>query len=106
MARWSIIGIGRLDAAAQDVLMQTLRAPAFRLIATAGLGIEEKIAQAAFAAICLICCNRHEIVVPPLADRPDDAVWLATRLFPGFNARRGAPLAGTRRHGGGRHPRA
>lgn len=36
----------------------------------------------------------HEIVVPPLVDRPDDAVWLATQLFPAFNARRMVPLDG------------
>ncbi len=50
--------------------------------------------RAGFAAICFTCCRSHEIVIPPLSDRPEDAVWLATRLFAGFNARRRAPLAG------------
>jgi DNA-binding NtrC family response regulator len=89
-----IIGIGRLMPTAQDVLMQTLRAPAFRLIATAGMGIEEKIAAGGFRGDLFHLLQSHEIVIPPLADRPEDAVWLATRLFPGFNARRGAPLEG------------
>ena len=89
-----VIGIGRLMPAAQDVLMQTLRAPAFRLIATAGMGIEEKIASGGFRGDLFHLLQSHEIVIPPLVDRPEDAVWLATRLFPGFNARRGAPLEG------------
>jgi transcriptional regulator with GAF, ATPase, and Fis domain len=39
----------------------------------------------------------HEIVVPPLAQRPEDAVWLAAQLFPALNARRKVPLAGSPR---------
>ena len=89
-----IIGIGRLMPAAQDVLMHMLREPAFRLIATAGMGIEEKIAVGGFRGDLFHLLQSHEIVIPPLADRAEDAVWLATRLFPGFNARRGAPLEG------------
>jgi DNA-binding NtrC family response regulator len=89
-----IIGIGRLNPTAQDLLMQSLRVPAFRLIATSGLGIEEKIAAGGFRGDLFHMLQSHEIVIPPLADRPEDAVWLATRLFPGFNARRSAPLEG------------
>jgi DNA-binding NtrC family response regulator len=89
-----VIGLGRLRQAAQDLLMQKLRAPAFRLIATAGLRIEEKIAAGGFRGDLFHLLQSHEIVVPPLADRPEDAVWLATRLFPAFNLRRETPLAG------------
>lgn len=89
-----IIGLEQASPAAQDALMQSLRAAPFRLIATSGLGIEEKIAAGGFRADLFHLLQGHEIVVPPLADRPVDAVWLATRLFPGFNARRGAPLEG------------
>jgi DNA-binding NtrC family response regulator len=89
-----IIGIGRLSPEAQGLLMQTLRAPVLRLIATAGMGIEEKIAAGGFRGDLFHLLQSHEIVIPPLADRPEDALWLATRLFPGFNARRGAPLEG------------
>lgn len=89
-----IIGIGRLVPAAQDFLMQALRMPAFRLIATAGMSIEEKIAAGGFRGDLFHLLQSHEIVIPPLADRPEDAVWLATRLFPGFNARRATPLEG------------
>ena len=89
-----IIGIGRLMPAAQEVLMQTLRAPAFRLIATAGMSIEEKIAAGGFRGDLFHLLQSHEIVVPPLADRPEDAVWLAAQLFPAFNANRTVPLLG------------
>lgn len=89
-----IIGLEQVPPAAQDALMQLLRAAPFRLIATSGLGIEEKIAAGGFRADLFHLLQGHEIVVPPLADRPEDAVWLATRLFPAFNARRGVPLEG------------
>ena len=89
-----IIGIGRLMPAAQELLMQTLRAPAFRLIATAGMSIEEKIAAGGFRGDLFHLLQSHEIVVPPLADRPEDAVWLAAQLFPAFNANRTVPLLG------------
>lgn len=87
-----IMGIARLDPAAQDSLMGLLAAPRFRLIATLGLQADED--ELALRADLLSLLRSHEIVVPPLADRPDDAVWLAAKLFPGFNARRADALAG------------
>lgn len=100
-----LIGIGELDALAQDMLMTALRAPRFRLVAT--LGLQGEDAAQGLRADLLSLLRSHEIVVPPLADRPDDAVWLAARLFPAFNARRKVPLSGiaataeeaTRAHG-------
>lgn len=89
-----IIGIGRLPPLAQDSLMQMLRGGPFRLIATAGMGIEDRIAAGGFRADLFHLLQSHEIVIPPLADRPEDAVWLAVRLFAGLNARRAAPLTG------------
>ncbi len=89
-----VIGMGRLSPAAQDLLMKTLRAPLFRLIATAGLGLEEKVAAGVFRSDLFHLLLSHEIIVPPLADRPEDAVWLASRLFPAFNARRLSSLSG------------
>lgn len=88
----AILGIGRLDAAAQDALMSALSAPRFRLIATTGAAAEEDVTM--LRADLLSLLRSHEIVVPPLADRTEDAVWLAMQLFPGFNARRKAPLSG------------
>lgn len=87
-----LIGIGELDALAQDRLMAALGAPRFRLIAT--LGLQGDDAAHGLRADLLSLMQSHEIVVPSLADRPDDAVWLAAQLFPGFNARRKEPLTG------------
>ncbi len=87
-----IVGIGRLDGAAQDALFHALGAPRFRLIATLGPQAAED--WHALRADLMSVLRSHEIVVPPLADRPDDAVWLAARLFPGFNARRKQALSG------------
>lgn len=87
-----VVGIGRLETPAQDALMQVLAAPQFRLIATIGPQADEDAQN--LRADLMAVLRSHEIVVPPLADRPDDAVWLAARLFPGFNARRKVPLAG------------
>lgn len=89
-----VIGVEHLARPAQDTLMQVLRQPTFRLIATADLGIDEEVAAGAFRRDLFHLMQSHQIVVPPLADRPEDAVWLATRLFSGFNARRAVPLAG------------
>jgi DNA-binding NtrC family response regulator len=88
-----VVGIGALDAAAQDALMAALAGPRFRLIATAGPA-EPAGAGGALRADLHALLQSHEIVVPPLADRPDDAVWLAAQLFPALNARRKAPLTG------------
>lgn len=87
-----VVGIGDLDPAAQDCLMAALRAPPFRLIATLGLQGDDVVQG--LRADLLSLLQSHEIVVPPLADRPDDAVWLAAQLFPGLNARRKVPLIG------------
>ncbi|MCY1127118.1 response regulator [Frigidibacter sp. RF13] len=87
-----VVGIADLDPAAQACLMAALRAPAFRLIAT--LGPQRDDAAQGLRADLLSLLQSHEIVVPSLADRPDDAVWLAAQLFPGLNARRQVPLIG------------
>lgn len=87
-----VIGIGQLPAAAQDALMAALSAPRFRLIATCGAvdGDDLPCLRSDLAA----ALRSHEVFVPPLGDRPDDAVWLANRLFPALNTRRKVPLAG------------
>jgi DNA-binding NtrC family response regulator len=89
----AVVGIGRLDQPAQDLIFEALRESRFRLIATAGLRLEEKPADD-FRRDLLALLKSHEIVIPSLAERPEDAVWLAARLFPHFNARRPVPLAG------------
>ncbi len=89
-----MVGIGRLPIPAQDALLEALRAPAFRLVATAGLRIGDKIAAGGFRRDLFHLLQAHEVVVPPLADRPEDVVWLALQLFAAFNARRETPLRG------------
>ena len=83
-----IVGIDRLGVGQQDDLMKLLPTAPFRLLATTGAG------GAPLRSDLEALLRAHEIVVPPLVDRPDDAVWLAARLFPALNARRAAPLAG------------
>ncbi|WP_135448219.1 sigma-54-dependent transcriptional regulator [Tabrizicola caldifontis] len=87
-----VIGIGKLDATAQDALIALLAAPRLRLIATLGPHGDRDAQGLRDDLLSLL--RSHEIVVPPLADRPDDAVWLAAQLFPGLNARRKEPLTG------------
>lgn len=88
-----VVGIGRLPPDCQDLLLTHLREGEFRLIATAGLRLEEKGA-AQFRSDLLSLLTSREIVIPALAERPEDAVWLAARLFPAMNVRRANPLSG------------
>jgi DNA-binding NtrC family response regulator len=88
-----LVSLEEVRADVQDRLVASLARPAFRLIATAPLRIEDAT-NAPFRADLLALLRAHEIVVPALADRPEDALWLANRLFPAFNARRATPLAG------------
>lgn len=89
-----LVGIGRLAPDAQAALLALLADPPFRLLATAGLGIEARAEAGGFRSDLLALLRSHEILLPPLAQRPEDAVWLAAQLFPGLNARRQEPLSG------------
>ncbi|SEA90788.1 sigma-54-dependent transcriptional regulator [Rubrimonas cliftonensis] len=113
-----VAAAGRLSAAAQDALIALLReGPSWRLIAACGPRLTERVAAGGFRSDLYYLMAAREIVVPPLGDRSEDALWLARRLFDGLNARRAAPLAGlsglaedaVRAHdwpGGGRELRA
>ncbi|MFN6980171.1 MAG: sigma-54-dependent transcriptional regulator, partial [Gemmobacter sp.] len=74
-----LLGVGRLTADAQDALMSVLRKGTPRVLATAGLGLEARVAAGMFRADLLDALRHHEIVVPPLSERVEDAVWLAGR---------------------------
>ena len=89
-----VVEIGRCDLPTQNVLMELLRTNDFRLIATAGLHLDDTAGAHGLRADLMALLRSHEIVVSALSDRPEDAVWLAGQLFPRFNARRKAPLAG------------
>jgi DNA-binding NtrC family response regulator len=88
----AVVAIDRMPGPGQDSLMTLARTGTPRLIATAGQGsgFEPSGLRDDLASLL----RAQSIFVPPLADRPDDAVWLAHRLFPGLNARRDVPLAG------------
>lgn len=88
-----LVGLEAAGAGVQDRLVAALADPAFRLIATAAPRISDG-AGPPMRADLLARLRAHEIVVPTLAERPEDAVWLANRLFPAFNARRAVPLVG------------
>jgi DNA-binding NtrC family response regulator len=87
-------GVGRLDKAGQDLLVEALDGTTFRVIASCGTRIDEKMQAGAFRADLLYALVAHEIVVPPLSQRSEDAVWLAGRMFDILNKRRPAPLRG------------
>lgn len=83
-----IVGIGRVSKEAQDRLMARLRDAPFRLIATAGLRLRERVQAGGFRADLHDLLTAHAIAIPPLAERPEDALWLAHRLFERLNAGR------------------
>ncbi|MFN3646968.1 MAG: sigma-54-dependent transcriptional regulator [Gemmobacter sp.] len=88
-----IVGIGRLPKAGQDRLMGALRAAPFRLVATAGTRLRERVQAGGFRADLHDLLAAHAIVIPPLAERPEDALWLTHRLFDNLNAGRKSGLA-------------
>ena len=87
-------GVGRLDGAGQDRLMETFGIAPFRLIASCGTRIDEKEQAGDFRPDLLYALVAHEIVVPPLAQRGEDAVWLAGQMFNALNERRAVPMRG------------
>ncbi|MDH3262663.1 MAG: response regulator [Paracoccaceae bacterium] len=88
-------GVGRLAPSSQDCLMDALTSAApFRLIASVGTQIEEKVADGGFRQDLLYALVSNEIVVPPFSQRVEDAVWLAGQLFDALNRRRATPLKG------------
>ncbi len=89
-----ISGLGRLDPPAQGAVMAILEAARARVIASCGTQIEEKVENGAFRSDLLYALMACEIAVPPLAQRPDDAVWLATQMFQALNDQRATPLRG------------
>ena len=88
-------GLERLTAAAQDRLAGWLEhSPPARLIAACGADIENALRDGLFRADLFFRLDLFEIPIPPLSERPDDAVWLLHRLFDAMNARRVVPLRG------------
>ena len=87
-------GVGGLDLAGQGRLMEALVRAPFRLVASCGTRIDEKAAAGDFRSDLLYALVANEIVVPPLSQRAEDAVWLATQMFQALNERREVPMRG------------
>ncbi|SIN76542.1 sigma-54-dependent transcriptional regulator [Vannielia litorea] len=87
-------GVGRLAPESQDLLLDWLERAPFRLIATSGTRIGEKVEAGGFRGDLHFALIANEIVVPSLAQRPEDTVWLAGQFFQTMNARRETPLRG------------
>jgi DNA-binding NtrC family response regulator len=85
----------RLSGEGQDWLMGWLdTAPAARMIAACGADMAEEVREGRFRGDLFYRLDLFEIPIPPLRDRPEDAVWLLHRLFETLNARRDRPLRG------------
>lgn len=96
-------GDGILYIAALDMLVAEEQASLMELIDTglpsrlvAGCtpGIDRHVAAGRFRHDLYYRLAMTEIAIPPLRERGEDAVWLATRLFDALNASRPAPLHG------------
>ncbi len=87
------------------------------VIVSCGHEVSELLVPGSPSAELFYRLDMAEIPVPPLSERPEDALWLMAQLFPAMNARRREPLQGisrlaeeaVRNHGwagGGRELRA
>ncbi len=82
-----------LPGDAQAGLLARLeRGFAGRIVASCGHEISQMRVDDGMAAELLYRLGMTEIPVPPLGERPEDALWLMSRLFAPMNARRAAPL--------------
>jgi len=90
----AISAIDQLTPANQDLLFSALRGGTFRILASAPPDIEARVARGAFREDLYFALVACEIVVPPLRQRPEDAVWLAQQFFSVLNKRRSEPLKG------------
>ncbi|WP_223427762.1 sigma-54-dependent transcriptional regulator [Tateyamaria pelophila] len=87
-------GVGRLDGKGQDRLIEALAEAPYRIIATCGTRIEEKVKAGGFRPDLFYALLANEIVVPPLSERREDAVWLARQMLGALNDRRQAQVRG------------
>lgn len=87
-------GVGRLDRLDQQRLIDAVELAPIRLIASCGTRIDEKVEAGDFRSDLLYTFLSNEIVVPPLSQRVDDAVWLAGQMFNSLNAGRAEPMRG------------
>ncbi|WP_322892315.1 MULTISPECIES: sigma-54-dependent transcriptional regulator [unclassified Yoonia] len=87
--------IERMTRPVQSRLFERLDAGfTARIISAADPLIEERVAAQQFRPDLYARLAAAEIAVPPLRDRPDDALWLLDQMFDTLNARRASPLRG------------
>ena len=85
----------RLPPDLQDRLMAWLDQTAdCRILAACGQDMDDLVRGGGFRGDLYARLDQFEIPIPPLKDRPDDAVWLLHQQFPDLNARRATPLRG------------
>ena len=83
----------RLPPQGQDRLMAWLEnAPPARLIAACSSNMTEALRDGSFRSDLFYRLDLFEVPIPPLSERPEDALWLFHRLFEAMNARRAPPL--------------
>ncbi|TDK53337.1 sigma-54-dependent transcriptional regulator [Antarcticimicrobium luteum] len=94
-----INGLESLSQTSQGHLIAALSTGAqFRAIASAWPATDQRDEAEDLRADLLYLFKTHEIFIPPLSDRPDDAVWLAKQFFETLNRRRDPPLRGLSSH--------
>jgi hypothetical protein len=87
-----IEGAHRLSPEAQDVIHRTAIKGGAQLAAT--LSSPGSDGWPRLRPDLAWTLRAHLVEVPPLAERPEDAVWMLRRLFGPLNARRAEPLEG------------
>ena len=87
-----------LPSDAQEQLIEALEGGfRGRIVASCGHEVSEIRAKGGTAAELLYRLDMLEIPVPPLGERPEDALWLLSQLFEPMNARRPHALEGVSR---------
>jgi len=77
-----INAVSKMSAQVQSRLLERLdQGFEGRLIAACGTDLEALISAGSFSSELFYRLARTEIPIPPLAKRPEDAVWLMRRLF-------------------------
>lgn len=89
-----INGLGAIGLPGQARLLDALGAAPFRLIVACRAQIDVAMETGALRADLFYALAAHEIFVPSLAHRPEDAVWLANEMFEALNRRPQTPLRG------------
>lgn len=85
--------LSRMPGQAQQALADVLYAGfAGRIIAACGHDMDKVVQSGGFDADLFYRLDMVELPVPPLSERPEDAVWLMEHLFERLNPRRDRPL--------------